>query len=474
MGGTWCKAKYITLTGEGGQPEESFAVAAVVVGGGGGKSKSGVANKIQFFLPAGVYGPARLLHETETSPKAASCLAVDTTGKILAAVFGRFVAIYAVKDQGLVKLVEFLADWEPKDPYVNSAAFCPDSGNDEMPEEGFQTLLLATAGDDKVVRVWRLRIRNEHLEEACGPVAELEKEPEQELTAEEAKAKAKADRLKPKTRQYESLEANSWLSVEKLVECVGHSMSVSCVRWHPSHPLLVSASRDGTCRLWQWDRPGGSELLPLSGTQSAVLTSTKASVGGAKAQCRACCFSSSGKVIYTAQGTPKGACYVKSWVLGELVEGSSDIECIPYQEAIGSKHLATNMSVRDNRLAVGDVEGRIHVLHLPELIPVAHYKAHDLPTTCLEFAPSYLVEENLVGDNSLFCCSPDGRMSFMESRGSQLSLGIGLIKGILPAISDAVSLVFKLLLMIIIILSLILMGFMGYKLIQEDKLPPLL
>lgn len=38
------------------------------------------------------------------------------------------------------------------------------------------------------------------------------------------------------------------LSVKMLSECKGHSKPVTCLRFHPSAALVLTASKDGTCR----------------------------------------------------------------------------------------------------------------------------------------------------------------------------------------------------------------------------------
>jgi WD40 repeat protein len=145
---------------------EGSSAAAIAVGGGGGGSKSGVPNRIVIYSVTTVGGvpEIKLAHETDTSPAVASGLAVDSTGKLLAACFSKDIAVYAVKPTGLVLLAQFTADWAKQDPTVTSIAFRPAQSADEVAAAdtaGVQqadqcTFMLASGGDDGAVRVWKL------------------------------------------------------------------------------------------------------------------------------------------------------------------------------------------------------------------------------------------------------------------------------------------------------------------------------
>jgi hypothetical protein len=153
---------------------EGSSAAAIAVGGGGGGSKSGVPNRIAIYSVTTVGGvpEIKLAHETDTSPAVASGLAVDSTGKLLAACFGKDIAVYAVKPSGLVLLAQFTADWAKQDPTVTSIAFRPAQSADAAAaaaiSAGVQqadqcTFMLASGGDDDAVRVWKLSISQQVL-----------------------------------------------------------------------------------------------------------------------------------------------------------------------------------------------------------------------------------------------------------------------------------------------------------------------
>jgi WD40 repeat protein len=111
------------------------------------------------------------------------------------------------------------------------------------------------------------------------------------------------------------------LTVECTHTCTGHSRPVACVRWHPTNNnnnntsnntnsnnkklgLLLSASRDGTCRLWRWQREEQAALLvaptPRSSSSSRSAKANSAAAG-ARVECRSCAFSPDGQTVYTVQ-----------------------------------------------------------------------------------------------------------------------------------------------------------------------------
>jgi hypothetical protein len=147
---------------------EGSSAAAIAVGGGGGGSKSGVPNRIAIFSVTAVDGKPEIkfAHETDTSPAVASGLAVDSTGRLLAACFGKEIAVYAVKPTGLVLLTQFTADWAKQDPTVTSIAFRPAQSAAEVAaaiadgkqQAGYCSYMLASGGDDGGVRVWKISI----------------------------------------------------------------------------------------------------------------------------------------------------------------------------------------------------------------------------------------------------------------------------------------------------------------------------
>jgi hypothetical protein len=157
---------------------EGSSAAAIAVGGGGGGSKSGVPNRIAIYSVTTVGGvpEIKLAHETDTSPAVASGLAVDSTGKLLAACFGKDIAVYAVKPTGLVLLAQFTADWAKQDPTVTSIAFKPAQSADAVAaavtagvqQAGHSTYMLASGGDDGGVRVWKLSISEQVLKNLCS------------------------------------------------------------------------------------------------------------------------------------------------------------------------------------------------------------------------------------------------------------------------------------------------------------------
>jgi hypothetical protein len=140
------------------------------------------------------------------------------------------------------------------------------------------------------------------LDQACSTVAE--KDPTEKgggsadtLTDEEKRAKAKAERNKPATLPLPSLEDKHLVDVTLMSKCAGHGKPVSCIRWHPNKALLVSASKDGTARVWSASDGKEVAVLPTaSGLPPAV-----ADAGASRITCRSCAISPAGDAIYTVQ-----------------------------------------------------------------------------------------------------------------------------------------------------------------------------
>ncbi|CAN0085819.1 unnamed protein product, partial [Phaeothamnion confervicola] len=234
------------------------------------------------------------------------------------------------------------------------------------------------------------------------------------------------------------------MKVNKPVECGRHDASVASVRFHPdrSVSLVVSAAKDGTCRVWDWSLADGARLMAVLAATSGM---PPALAGGAAAKvlCRACVVAPTGDAIYSVHSGIRGKAYVTVWSLaGRSDDGDGDSDGVtagaangtaaPLRAACVSEHPATTMAVRADgaRIAVGNVEGVVGVFELPSLRRVKLYRAHDLPVTGMAFAPPPLLRGTgatgareaasaaVSGGYDLLCCSADYKVSLLTSQGA--------------------------------------------------------
>ncbi|CAM9454033.1 unnamed protein product [Chrysoparadoxa australica] len=341
-----------------------------------------------------------------------------------------------MKPKGLAKLIEWVGDESPKEGGVNTLAFRQYKGTQ---------LMLAAGGEDGVVRLWHVIITNDQLELACSDTSAVVEEAsgdgvrDAELTEAEKKALKKAQKTKPTTPQLASLESQGLVRVNLMAEFKGHTKAVSCIKFHPSLPVVISSSKDGTCRVWDCtvsnrDAPEDQMQLALLPTSSGMPSS--AAVGSAQVMCRACGITAKGDDIYTVQSAGRGKAYVTRWSLQITTEPGAKamkVEVKPLKAVAVSDYPLTSLSIRadDERLAVGDVEGMVHVLVLPGLERAVQAQAHDLPVTALSFAPPEVVqavadyskehggEEAFLVGHDLLTCSADYKVTLMCSQGNK-------------------------------------------------------
>ncbi|CAM9894901.1 unnamed protein product, partial [Discosporangium mesarthrocarpum] len=267
------------------------AIAAV---GGGGAGKTGVGNKISLIGFDGATGgrPSHNIEfELETSPHTSNFVTVDDSGQLLAAAFGRNAHIYASGPSGLVLLAEFKVDEAEKESGINSMAFASPllGGRGQSKSEGTRWLL-ATGGEDGVMRVWVLSTGNGS---ECAP---------RKGGGSNANRQEKMDSLK----------------AALVGECRGHLKPITCLRFHPCRDIILTSSKDGTSRLGAWDWQQGREVALLPAT-----VGLPPSVSAGSVMCRSCCFSPDGERAFTAQSAPRGKAYVTEWSFG-LSEGEGE------------------------------------------------------------------------------------------------------------------------------------------------------
>ncbi|CAM9543911.1 unnamed protein product, partial [Hapterophycus canaliculatus] len=322
---------------------------AVLTAGGGGAGNTGVGNKISLIaVKGGVSQPSHAIaHELETSPETCNCVASSDNGQLMAAAFGKNVRIYASNPSGFHQLAEVRADFAEKESGVNYMAFVDRKGGESSGDRGNRganggVTLLATGGEDGILRVWELRADTRGA--WLSDVGEDDQPPS--------------------------------LSVDLMRECKGHTKPVTCVRFHPSGSLILTASKDGTCRLWDCERGLEAALLPTTSGLPPAAAAAKAPV----IMCRSCCFSpDKSDAIFSVQSGPRGNAYVTEWRYSVRRNDSGDVgvlcEVKPVKVSLVSPHPATSLTVRGDgtRLAVGNVEGTVLVYRLPGFAKVGSY-----------------------------------------------------------------------------------------------------
>ncbi|CAM9462851.1 unnamed protein product [Ectocarpus sp. 13 AM-2016] len=369
---------------------------AVLAAGGGGAGNTGVGNKISSIaIKGGAQQPSHAIaHELETSPETCNCVAASGNGQLLAAAFGKNVRIYASNPSGFHQLAQVEADFATKESGVLSMAFLDrnNSGSDGSRETDGGVMLLATGGEDGVLRVWELQA---DARTGSGDGREGERPPS--------------------------------LSVHMVHACKGHEKPVTCVRFHPSGALVLTASKDGTCRLWDCERGSEAALLPTTSGLPPTASTAKAPV----IMCRSCCFSPDRPdAIFSVQSGGRGNAYVTEWRYSvrpdDDTPGGRGVACEvkPVKVSLVSPHPATSLSVRSDgaRLAVGNVEGTVLVYRLPGFAKVMEYPAHDLPVTGLGFASREVGAA--LGGYDLLAGSADYKISLFKSQGNATKLAV--------------------------------------------------
>ncbi|CAM9542491.1 unnamed protein product [Laminaria digitata] len=365
---------------------------AVLAAGGGGAGKTGVGNKISLISVKAVKGKPSytIANELETSPETCNCVAASGNGQLVAAAVGEHVRIYASNPSGFHLLSNVQADFAEEESSISSIAFADRTLEGNGNGEASGGMLLATGGEDGMLRVWELR-------------------------ADRSKSRAGGS-----AGGGRGGDRPPSLVASLVAECGGHKKPITCVRFHPSSLVVLTASKDGTCRLWDWQREKEVALLPAS---SSVPPSARPQA----VMCRSCCFSpSKDNALFTVQSGSRGHAHVVEWKykLGRGEGGGGGIECSvePSRTVNVSRHPVTSLCVRSDgaRLAVGNVEGTVLVYRLPGFAKVMEHPVHDLPVTGLAFARA---EAGVALEGyDLLAGSADYKITLFKSQGSATKL----------------------------------------------------
>lgn len=317
----------------------------ILVAGGGGSGNTGVKNQVQVVRAKG-QGEYELVTQfvTDSDGNQRFCCGICSGGwegaSLVGVALGTHCLVLSMEfDEAqnkatFTRLVEFEADFSEKDAGVNCCCITATSD-------------LVTGGEDGVVRFWRLDKQQHHA---------------------------------------------SATSVSNTFSCPGHSAPVMALGRHPSEPWVCSASKDGSCKMWN-SKTGEllADILPVS--DGSGNTGAKASLS--KMQCRGCCFSADGSHLYTIQCGRIGSTILIMYALvPSKIEtggpGTTSFTAVPKKTAVANKSPSTRLVISGSGkyLAVGCSSGAVSVFHSETFVKVFSGLCHDdQPVLGLAFAP---------------------------------------------------------------------------------------
>lgn len=349
--------------------------AYVLIPGGGGSTKSGVKNQIQIAREKGGQLIFEESFKTDTGDKSRLCSGIHCgvlqDSKIVCALLDSTCMVLAVdkskKDSiNLIHKCEFIADKAEIESSVNCCCTTRDNK-------------IFTGGEDHTCRLWKV-----------------------------SKGKDK----------------NDWTAAPD-GDFVGHKAPVMALSLHPVAPWICSASKDGTCKIWDLDNKKLLLDIPfvdgLSGVGSAT-SNTKVTI-----ECRGCCFSPDGKYLYTIQSARRGATHLLKWELVQAVR-TGTLVVNPKGCVVASKVPSTRLKISENgdMLVLGASDGSVTAFDAESLRKVTSVVCHDLPVTGLGFAPTKCAAG--IGKRAVVVsCSADNKMASICISDSLTSLTMALL-----------------------------------------------
>jgi WD40 repeat protein len=316
----------ITSLGETTASTSELPCHRIIYAGGGGSSKSGVGNAI-IAADLSYVGLAELC-KLDTGLELCSFVCVSRRKSMLVAVFGsRF---------RLCKLNGLRRGSQRQKQIIVAAENHRSDFNDSINSctINCESSLLATGGDDGVLRIWA-------------------------LSGDEN------DRLK--------------CTLTKI--CMpGHEAPITDCSFSEAGHLVVTASKDGTCRVWSLGG-NGTTVCVVSAQNAVPLCKFRG-----KLIVRACKFIGNDSLVSIQSGS-RGSAFVSKWSLATSRDTNSTVNVTIAAKRQISRHPVSAVSLGDGSVAYGDVEGVIGFSSINDLAPLGpKVQVHELPVTALAMA----------------------------------------------------------------------------------------
>ncbi|GBG24463.1 WD repeat protein [Hondaea fermentalgiana] len=387
--------------------------------GGGGAARSGVGNFITGFA---------LEHNEQNDPCIKQrfafntglrlCTTVDVAPNmelVASSLEGGCLMLRYDKEARELQEIGFFDTDVPIDdstpPCQNVARFCPTDST-----------LLATGGDDTTAGLWKVTVTAKVQEKERGedtadspkapasakieekgvelqhgpgtdePSKEKEQDQQPDASADDAAQDTSTEPPTPvpetesetpatETDEKEAAaseeedEGSAYtLSVERKLNLVGHSKGIKDLHFSPSGKLLVTASGDNTCRIWNVADGKVLQIIPSDQAAGMVF--------------RRCRFLTDDRLL-TLQAKPGrgGNSFIVEFVRD--ASASSPRQWVLRKSARVLKGLATTMHVHPPMISVADAAGGLTLHDFESLRNLAHMdEVHSLPVTGLSALPN--------------------------------------------------------------------------------------
>lgn len=336
----------------------------ILLPGGGGSTKSGVKNQVQIMREITKGGDKYALVqslETDNDNSSSLCSGISTgeinSHTIICVILCKLCRLYEVtidkenKKFNFNQVGEFQADFAD-DAAVNCSIIIP-SG------------MIITGGDDGICRIW-------------------------EVDSSEKVWKITMD-----------------------VELKGHTGPIMAMSLHSSLPILATASKDGSCKVWNlktekilFNIPPIDGLATPMPAVSPNNTPSKNTI-----ECRGCAFTKNGTSLLTIQSPRRGSTSLIMWnfeddAISDTSNGNVDdvVSPVPVKVVVACKVPATKLTISESGdyIAVGAADGSVSIFSGINLRKISSKVLHDLPITGLKFSPV---------TNIIASCSADNKCS---------------------------------------------------------------
>ena len=306
--------------------------------GGGGSSKTGVGNQLALV---DLDDDIKVLSKFDTGDELGSLARrCGESSNDFVVCFGSKLRMFQVMDDAILEKQgsEIVADFHEKEPCVNAM------------DVAYDGLSLVTGGDDGVVRLWVLE--------------------EDDL---------RRDR-----------------------DCPGHDAAVTSVAYADAAHLIVSASKDGSCRLWSATLGTCFTIIDVRAVTPIEVPKPRGKRAPPKpgvVMCRSARFTDRDLSVIVASCPNRGAAFASKWALS-VVKDEVILDMVTISR-VSTNPVSTTAATKD-LAAFGDVDGTVTVLSTATLKPVLTKRSvHDLPVTALAFS----------SDDSLLSASADYKVA---------------------------------------------------------------